>query len=72
MLKLRRDLEMVLWGKAVKVPKGTLVHLVKNASSNEGDLYAISNIALLVELTGNSHDPKYRHAFVSSDEVEES
>lgn len=66
-----RDLPMNLWGSSFTLPKGTRVRLVKNASGTEGDLWAVESIALLIELTGNSHDPKYRFAFVPADSVDQ-
>ncbi|MDQ0475255.1 hypothetical protein [Labrys wisconsinensis] len=69
--RTNRDLPMNLWGSQAVLPKGTLVHLVKGASGigTEGDLWAVSNTKLLMDLTGNTHDPKYRYAFVPTDAV---
>jgi hypothetical protein len=45
--------------------------LVKGASGTKDDLYAVADAKLLVDLTGNSHDPKYRYAFVDHADVGE-
>lgn len=66
-----RDLEMNLWGGRFTVPAGTEVTLVRDASGTEGDLYAVASVALLMQLTGNTHDPTYRYAWVPNDAVEE-
>lgn len=66
-----RDLELDLWGSKVTLPKGTRVRLIKGASGTEGDLYAVESTKLLMDLTGNTHDPNYRYAFVPTDAVAE-
>lgn len=66
-----RDLKMNLWGTEVTLPEGTEVELIKGASGTEGDLYAVKSTQLLIDLTGNTHDPKYRYAFVPTDAVDE-
>ena len=70
MSKLNRDVEMVYHGTPITLPAGTIVDLIKGASGTQGDLYAVRSIALLIELTGNTHDPKYRYAFVPTDAVD--
>ena len=60
-----RDLPMHLWGTDVVIPKGTQVMHIKGT----GGGYAVRNIELLAELTGNTHDPKYRYAWVPDDAV---
>ena len=69
MAKTNRPLEMNLWGVTTTIPEGTPVILVKGADGLMGDLWAVQSKKLLVELTGNTHDPKYRYAFVPSDAV---
>lgn len=71
MPRTTRDLQLTLWGAAVTLPKGTAVTLVKGGSGTEGDVYAVRDTALLVKLTGNRHDPRYRYAFVPTDAVEQ-
>lgn len=66
-----RGLELNLWGQKVTLPAGTKVRLIKEASGTEGDLYAVESVKLLIELTGNAHDPHYRYAFVPTDAVAE-
>lgn len=51
------------------IPKGTRVHLVKGADGMRGDLWAVSSVSLLVNLTGNNWDPHYRYAWVPADAV---
>ena len=64
-----KDVGLNLWGSSVTIPKGTRVHLVKGASGNRGDLWAVVSTKLLTELTKNAHDPIYRYAWVPSDAV---
>jgi hypothetical protein len=54
---------------AVTIPAGTQLVAVQNGIGTE---YAVSSVALLIKLTGNTHDPKYRYCFVPSDVVGES
>lgn len=70
MAKLNRDVSMNYHGTPITLPAGTTVTLVKEASGTEGDLYAVQSVKLLIELTGNAHDPKYRYAFVPTDAVD--
>ena len=70
MPKLNRDISMNYHGTPITLPTGTAVTLVKGASGTEGDLYAVESVKLLIELTGNTHDPKYRYAFVPADAVD--
>jgi hypothetical protein len=65
-----KDIPMSLWGSPVVIPKGTEVILVKGASGIEGDLWAIKSERLLMDLTGNTHDPKYRYVFVKREDIE--
>ena len=51
----------------VTLPKGAAVHYV----DSPGGGWAISSVQLLVELTGNTHDPHYRYAWVSPEDVNE-
>lgn len=66
-----RDLQMNLWGQPVTLPEGTEVILVEGASGTKGDLYAVKSVELLKKLSGNTHDPEYRYAFVPADAVGE-
>lgn len=66
-----RELPLNLWGVEAILPAGTQVHLVEGASGTRGNLWAVSSEPLLIELSGgNTHDPKYRYAFVPEDAVE--
>lgn len=69
MLKTRHDLVKTFWGSTVTIPKGTRVRLIKNADGVRGDLFAVDDVLLLMKLTGNKHDPKYRYAFIEPEEV---
>lgn len=64
--KTNRDIETNLWGSRVTIPKGTPVHFV----SGIGGGWVVSSSKLLVELTGNTHDPKYRYAWISEADVD--
>lgn len=64
-----RDLFMNLWGMSCTVPQGTRVKLIVGADGVKGDVWAIADVAVLIALTGNDHDPKYRYAWVPADAV---
>lgn len=64
MAKTTKDLPMNLWGTPVVLPAGTKVEQI-----GIGGQYAVVSTKLLIELTGNTHDPKYRYAFVPEDAV---
>lgn len=51
----------------VTLPEGTELVLVQNGTGPE---YAVESVELLKQLTGNSHDPNYRHCFVPDDVVD--
>lgn len=55
---------------AFTIPQGTVVTLIKGASGTEGDLWAVRDAKLIMDLTGNTHDPKYRYTWVPADAVE--
>lgn len=57
---------MKAFGSVFTLPPGTRVHLVVGADGIKGDLWAVSDVKLLQELTGNAHDPKYRYAWVDA------
>jgi hypothetical protein len=65
--KLKRDLPINLWGTDVVLPKGTNVEYPSKINS----MWAVASVDLLIKLTGNTHDPKYRYAWVPTDEVDE-
>lgn len=65
-----RDLPLTLWGTDVVLPAGTEVMLLENTSGTAPfDLWAVKSEKLLMQLTGNAHDPKYRYAWVPADAV---
>lgn len=53
----------------VEIPAGTRVALIPGLDGLTGDGWVVSDIALLVKLTGNSHDPHYRYCVIPSDAV---
>jgi hypothetical protein len=58
-----RYLENIGAGIDVTIPKGMLLLKVNGK-------YAVQSTALLIKLTGNTHDPKYRWCYVPADAVE--
>jgi hypothetical protein len=55
---------------AFTLPKGASVVLVKRADGIKGDLWAVRDAKIIMGLTGNTHDPKYRWTWVPDDAVE--
>ena len=49
------------------IPKGTQVRSITSGSGKNE--WAVMSISLLIELTGNTHDPKYRWYCVPTDIV---
>lgn len=45
----------------ITIPAGTRLVLVDQP---QGAAYAVDDVPLLIRLTGNTHDPKYRYVFV--------
>ena len=64
---LNREIIADAWGTTITLPKGTVLVRVKGGS---GPSYAVASEALLIRLTGNTHDPHYRYLFVPDDAVE--
>lgn len=60
---LQREFRANAWGKLIYLPAGTQLRRVASGQ------YAVSSIPLLISLTGNDHDPKYRFLFVPLDLV---
>lgn len=60
-----RDITANLWGSTVTIPAGTRVHFVKGI----GGGWVVSSAKLLIELTGNTHDPIYRYAWINETDV---
>lgn len=74
-----RDLELRAWdhrglqgegAPSFILPAGSRAALVKGLSGLAGDGFAALNIRQLIELTGNSHDPKYRYVCLPADAIE--
>lgn len=49
----------------VTVPVGTPALLIQDGSGAE--FWAVADVAWLVEVTGNTHDPYYRYCFIPPD-----
>lgn len=64
-LVTKRDLPMNLWGVDVVIPKGARVKFI----DGNGGGFAIEDTQLLIALTGNTHDPIYRYAWIADSEV---
>ncbi len=62
----------VLGDLAVRVtfPTGTRCQLIKGLIGGQQDGYVIADISLIIRLTGNAHDPKYRYVCVPDEFVE--
>lgn len=68
-LRLKHDVPITYCGQAVVLPKGATVMPVTHPGRNTQ--YALASVRLLKHLTGNMHDPKYRYAWVTRGDVEE-
>lgn len=68
--KTTEDHEAYAWGSTIVIPAGTKVRFIPKADGLTGSMWAVEDIALLIKLTGNRHDPKYRYLFVPSAIVE--
>lgn len=66
MPKTNRDITMNLWGKICTIPAGTRVHFV----AGTGGGWVVSSERLLIDLTGNDHDPRYRYAWIGESDVD--
>jgi hypothetical protein len=66
MPRTNRNITTKLWGIVVTIPKGTTVHFIKG----QGGGWVVSSTRLLIELTGNTHDPLYRHAWIDEADVD--
>lgn len=65
---LSRDTEVTAWGNRITLPAGTRVRTVPQGLA-PGYFWAVSDVRLLIQLTGNSHDPVYRWCGVPADAV---
>lgn len=54
---------------AFTLPAGSAVKLIMNADGIKGDLFALESARQLADLTGNSHDPKYRYLWLEAADV---
>ena len=68
MARLSRDVTIVYAGAEITIPKGTRLLIVPGGGGEVH--FAVESQALLTRLTGNTHDPKYRYAFMPADAVE--
>lgn len=64
---LIQDHELTIWGSTITLPRGTRLELVNHTSAGKGGVWAVESEKLLSELTGNTHDPKYRYCFVPNE-----
>lgn len=64
-LVTKRDIHTTLWGVNVVIPKGERVKFVEG----NGGGFVIEDTQLLISLTGNTHDPIYRYAWISGEDV---
>lgn len=69
-MRLKCDHTVTEWGSTFTLPAGTEIMAVCRGVDMHIPLYAVKNSALLMELSGNNHDPKYRYCFVSPELVE--
>jgi hypothetical protein len=51
----------------ITIPAGTRAIAVMNPS---GFKWAVDDVPLLIELTGNSHDPQYRYAYLPDEAMQ--
>lgn len=56
---------------AFTLPAGTVVVLIKGADGIKGDLWAVRDAKVIIDLTGNTHDPIYRYTWVEAADVGE-
>lgn len=71
MTTTNRDVTLIPWEniglkQEIMIPAGTRCVLVDGP---QGCAWAVDDVPLLVKLTGNSHDPKYRYVFLPLDAV---
>lgn len=66
-MRTNQDVQAVYCGTPITIPAGTAVKAVP--SSGGRTLFAVVSVKLLIDLTGNTHDPKYRYCFVPADAV---
>lgn len=53
----------------ITIPAGTEVMLVPKGAGLEFDIWAVRSEELLIRLSGNTHDPRYRYCRVPADAV---
>lgn len=63
--RLKAETRIIYRGEAITLPEGALVFFVEG----DGGGYAIESEALLVELTGDTHSPRYYYAWVNASDV---
>lgn len=62
MLITRKQLTVTYHGSTFRLPKGT--ELIKLQNGQGFDCFAVQSEQLLISLTGNDHDPKYRYCWI--------
>lgn len=55
---------------AFTLPTGTAVTLIEDGGGTRGHLWAVSNPQVIMDLTGNTHDPIYRYFWIEPKDVE--
>lgn len=65
---LARDTRVTAWGTPITLPAGTRVRTAEQGLA-PGYFWAVADVRLLIQLTGNSHDPVYRWCAVPIDAV---
>lgn len=69
-MRLTCDHTVTEWGSTFTLPAGTEIMAVCRGVDMHTPLYAVKSSALLIELSGNNHDPKYRYCFVPPELIE--
>jgi len=67
--RTNRPLDLRYCGSSITPPAGTQALRIKGADGLRGDLFAAAQAKVLIDLTGNTHDPKYRYCWLSSDAI---
>lgn len=63
---LKQDHTLTLWDCTFTLPAGTQMQLIQGI----GGGWAVRSVKLLIDLTGNTHDPVYRYCFVPKELVD--
>jgi hypothetical protein len=69
MHRTNKDLELTAWVTAFTLPKGTIVQLIQILDGIRGGGFVVRDAKRLMNLTGNTHDPKYRYLWIEARHV---